>query len=106
MRMKEANVFVTQSARVGFGIAVLEALACGLPVMTAAASVNLSQYLEIRSSRSIACDLSAPAVIPVVKQMLARSGTRSNDNDGIDESWLAESSWETAAGRIAEALVI
>jgi glycosyltransferase involved in cell wall biosynthesis len=104
--MKAANVFVIQSARERFGIAVLEALTRSLPVVTAAAPGNLAQYLAVRSSRSIVCDPSAPGVAVALKQMLAGSGARSNDDDGIDESWLAEYNWETAAGRVAEALVI
>jgi glycosyltransferase involved in cell wall biosynthesis len=103
--MKAANAFVTQSTREGFAIAVLETLTCGLPEVTTSPD-NLAQHLAVRSSHSIVCDPSAPGVAAAVKQMLAESGVRSNDDDGIDESWLAEYRWETAAGRVAEAQVL
>ena len=74
MLMKAANAFVTQSAREGFGIAVLEALACGPAVVTASAPDNLAQHLAVRSSRSIVCDPSAPGVVAAMKQKLAESG--------------------------------
>lgn len=106
MFIKAANIFVTQSAREGLGIAVLEALACGLSVVTMSAPDNLAQHLTVRSSRSIVRDPSAPGVAAAVKQMLAVPGARSNDGDGIDESWLAECSWETTAGRVVEALAL
>jgi glycosyltransferase involved in cell wall biosynthesis len=104
--IKAANVFVAQSARAGFGIAVLEALAGGLPVVTMSALDNLAHHLTVRSSRSIVRDPSALGVVAAVKQMLAVLGARSNDGDGIDESWLTERSWETIAGRVVEAPVL
>jgi glycosyltransferase involved in cell wall biosynthesis len=104
--MKAAKVFVFPSAREGFGIAVLEALACGLPVVTTWAPDNLAQHLAARSSRSIICDPSAPGVASAVKRMLAEREYRFGEDDGIAESWLAEYSWETAAVRVAEALII
>jgi glycosyltransferase involved in cell wall biosynthesis len=104
--MKAAKVFVFPSAREGFGIAVLEALACGLPVVTTSAPDNLAQHLAVRSSRAIVCDPSVLGVATAVKRMLAESGARSHEDDRIDESWLAEYSWETAAGRVAEALAL
>jgi glycosyltransferase involved in cell wall biosynthesis len=104
--MKAAKVFVFPSAREGFGIAVLEALACGLPVVTTSAPDNLAQHLARRSSCSIVCDPSAPAVAAAVKHLLAERGSRPGDGAGIDEPWLAEYSWEAAARRVAEALGI
>jgi glycosyltransferase involved in cell wall biosynthesis len=98
--MKAAKVFVFPSAREGFGIAVLEALACDLPVVTTSAPDNLAQHLARRSPRSIVCDPSAAAVAAAVRGLLAAPG----DGSGVDESWLAGYSWEAAADRVAEAL--
>jgi glycosyltransferase involved in cell wall biosynthesis len=104
--MKSAKVFVFPSAREGFGIAVLEALACGLPVVTTSAPDNLAQHLVARSSRSIICDSSAPAVAAAVKRILAERASRSGVDAGSDEPWLADYTWEAATTRVAAALAI
>ena len=104
--MKAAKVFVSPSVREGFGIAVLEALACGLPVVTTSAPDNLAQHLAARSSRGIVCDPTAPAVTAAVKSALGNCRAESNFDSGnrLAEPWLEEYSWETAADRVAEAL--
>jgi glycosyltransferase involved in cell wall biosynthesis len=104
--MKAAKVFVFPSAREGFGIAVLEALACGLPVVTTSAPDNVAQHLAARSSRSIVCDSSAPAVAEAVKRILAARSSLSSGNDESGEPWLADYTWETAVTRVAAALAI
>jgi glycosyltransferase involved in cell wall biosynthesis len=105
--MKAAKVFVFPSAREGFGIAVLEALACGLPVVTTSAPDNLARHLAARSSASIICEPSAQALAAAVRRTLAaQRGSRRDTGDQSGRSWLAEYSWDTTARRVAEALVI
>lgn len=43
--MKASKIFVTLSSREGFGISVLEAYACGLPVITSAEEKNFARFL-------------------------------------------------------------
>lgn len=102
--IKAAKVFVLPSAREGFGIAALEALACGVQVVTTSAPDNLAQHLVARSARGIVCHPSASAIADSVKRLLAEppiiSGGRARDTD----AWLTEYSWEAVADKVALAL--
>jgi glycosyltransferase involved in cell wall biosynthesis len=99
--VKAAKVFVFPSAREGFGIAVLEALACGLPVITTSAPDNLAQYLVARSPSGVICDSTASAMAEAVKSLLDRGSVV-----GDDDAWLAEYNWDAMANRVIKALQI
>jgi len=99
--VKAAKIFVFPSAREGFGIAVLEALACRLPVITTSAPDNLAQYLVARSLSGVVCDSTASAIAEAVKSLLDR-GSVVGDDDG----WLAEYNWDAMADRVIKALRI
>jgi glycosyltransferase involved in cell wall biosynthesis len=99
--VKAAKIFVFPSAREGFGIAVLEALACRLPVITTSAPDNLAQYLVARSPSGVVCDSTASAIAEAVKSLLGRSPMV-----GDDDVWLAEYNWDAMANRVIEALQI
>lgn len=98
--LKAARVCVFPSAREGFGIAVLEALACGMPVITTSAPDNLARHLVQRSARGTVCEPSAAALAAAVKTVLAGPGP------GDPEPWLREYSWDAMADRVAEAFGI
>jgi glycosyltransferase involved in cell wall biosynthesis len=104
--VKAAKIFVFPSAREGFGIAVLEALACRVPVVTTSAPDNIAQHLVARSPRGIVCDSTVPAIADTVKHLLAELGLPSNADIGHDDSWLADYGWDAMAARVMEALRI
>jgi glycosyltransferase involved in cell wall biosynthesis len=100
--IKAARVAVFPSEREGFGAAVLEALACGVPVVTTSSPDNLSQHLAARSERGYVCEASAGALADTIKRVLTSEGAQSPES----EHWLADYSWDAMAGRIASALQI
>ncbi len=104
--VKAAKVFVLPSAREGFGIAVLEAFACGIPVVTTSAPDNLAQHLVARSPYGVICDSTASAIADAVKLMLANRDSPANKGSGDDDLWLAEYNWDDIADRVITALRI
>ncbi len=57
--MKASKVFVLPSTREGFGIAALEAMACGLPVVTVDHPGNAAGDLVVEGVNGFSCGLSA-----------------------------------------------
>lgn len=100
--LKAARVCVFPSAREGFGVAVVEALACCVPVITTSAPDNLSQYIAARSERGTVCEPSASAIADAVKTVLKEH--QADDEPPVPESWLREYSWDAIAHQFSQAL--
>ncbi len=104
--IKAAKIAVFPSAREGFGIAALEAIACGTPVVTTSAPDNLARHLVARSAAGVVCDPSPTAIAAEVQRLLTDVGCRSYVDLTSDETWLAEHSWDSAADQVAQVLRI
>jgi glycosyltransferase involved in cell wall biosynthesis len=89
--VKASRLFVSLSAREGFGIAILEAIACGAPVLTTSAPDNLAQYLAKRYTQGFVCGTSVSEITDAVERILSQSALDSSSTD----PWVAEYSWET-----------
>jgi glycosyltransferase involved in cell wall biosynthesis len=102
--MKAARVAVFPSTREGFGIAVLEAIACGLPVVTTSAPDNLAQHLVLRSYRGVVCAPSVQDIANALRPLLASCDDPQTGLPVEQDAWLAEHGWDAAANRVAEVL--
>lgn len=99
--VKSARVFAFPSAREGFGIAVLEALACGLPVVATSAPDNLAQHLVARSSHGVICDPTPEAFAEALSRLLDPPTA-----GGAEEAWLSEYSWAEMTKEVTGALLV
>jgi glycosyltransferase involved in cell wall biosynthesis len=100
--MKSGRLFVFPSAREGFGIAALEAIACGLPVVTTSAADNLAQHLVARSRQGIICQPSAAALAEAMQRLLTEPDDRAEGNN--EGSWLVEYDWSATTDIVMKAL--
>jgi glycosyltransferase involved in cell wall biosynthesis len=68
-KIKASKVFVLPSSREGFGMVVIEAFACGVPVVTVRAKYNAAQGL-IEDSSGIVVDLGEKEIAEGVEKIL------------------------------------
>jgi glycosyltransferase involved in cell wall biosynthesis len=77
-RMKSAKVFVNPSTREGFGITALEALACGIPVVTVDHPANAIRDL-ITEKNGFTCSLSEKDLAGTILRALQHYAKMKND---------------------------
>ena len=105
--MKAARVAVFPTTREGFGIAVLEAIACGVPVVTTLAPDNLARHLVARTAAGVVCDPSAEEIAAAIRGVLETQGNDwPADRPAVHEGWLTEHGWDFAADQVAQVLGI
>jgi glycosyltransferase involved in cell wall biosynthesis len=99
--MKSSQVFVFPSLREGFGIAPLEALACGTRVVTTSHPDNQARHLVARSDRGYLCEPTPAALARCIEMALvdASAGTKPEEN------WIQEFDWDAVADQYVDALV-
>jgi len=83
-RMKSSKVLVLPSSREGFGIVVVEAFACGVPVVTVAEVRNAAAGLVDGTCGSVV-ELDAPAVAGAVLALLEDAGYHEKMSTGAKE---------------------
>lgn len=97
--IKASRLFVSLSMREGFGMAVLEAIACGVPVLTTSAPDNLARYLVERYSRGFVCGAGIDEITNAVQQILAEPD-QNNPEESLMDPWVSEYDWETMTDRV------
>lgn len=99
--VKAARAAVFPSEREGFGIAVLEALACGIPVITSSAPDNLAQHLVRESGGAgVVCEPNAHSLAEAIVLVLDQPTAFRRE----DDLWLRQYDWETISQDVAVAL--
>lgn len=103
--LKASDVFVFPSEREGFGIAALEAMACGLKVITTTAPDNLSRFIVARSPRNVVCAPDLGAIVDGLEGMLVAQPTGGSTSALQTTPWLVEFDWDHQADQVRRALL-
>ncbi len=100
--LKAARLCVFASEREGFGIAALEAIACGVPVLTTTAPHNLARHLVARADHGVVCEPTPEALAAEIAAALDRPPPHVN---GAGDAWLNEFDWSHVAKLTYDALL-
>jgi glycosyltransferase involved in cell wall biosynthesis len=84
--MKSSSVLVLPSSREGFGIVVIEANACGVPVITVDEENNAAKELIIDGKNGFVCKLDEKALAEKIEFLLNKNYYKTMEKNCIDES--------------------
>ena len=76
---------------------MIEALACGVPVIATSAPDNLARHLVARSARGTLCEPTPEAFADAISRALAPPGPELTTTD----EWVRDFDWESVTGRVA-----
>jgi glycosyltransferase involved in cell wall biosynthesis len=82
--MKSSKVFVLPSTREGFGIVVIEANVCGVPVITINHSDNAARDLIEEGKNGFICQLNEEEIAKRIKRILINSSSRGMEETCIE----------------------
>lgn len=88
-----ATAFVTASLAEGFGLPVIEALACGCPTV----AYSLPSFVEHASGRAVLVDVSEVALAEGIQSVLSLPP----DREALSQGWHERYSWEHSAEQLA-----
>jgi glycosyltransferase involved in cell wall biosynthesis len=94
--MKAARVFCYPSVREGFGLAVIEALACGTPVVTTNHSDNQARHLIEEGTLGVVCAPDPASVAHALREALEMSVCHGAEFDS--EKW----DWQKRANELVD----
>jgi glycosyltransferase involved in cell wall biosynthesis len=100
--MKASKVFVLPSTREGFGLVVVEANACGIPVITTNHEDNAARLLIDEGKNGLLVDVDVVRLAETIGQIL--QGGLLIDTSAVVGSAFAAFDWDVAAGSVEEAL--
>jgi glycosyltransferase involved in cell wall biosynthesis len=91
--MKSSGVFVLPSTREGFGLVVVEANACGIPVITTNHADNAARDLIIEGKNGYVADLDPKAFAGRIRTILRAKGVMAASTEAQSEQY----GWHNAA---------
>lgn len=94
--MKSSKVFVFPSEREGFGIAVLEAMACGLVVITVGCPMNASTELITEGKNGFICKLAKEDISDNILNILKDEALRER-HSRFAKTYVTEYDWNKIA---------
>jgi glycosyltransferase involved in cell wall biosynthesis len=95
--IKSSKVFVLPSSREGFGLSILEASACGIPVISVEHEKNAATELIHKGIPGLACELNESDMAEKIMEVLSntkRFSTQENTN------FIEQYDWSTITEKV------